>query len=204
MFPIAKDVKIQVEFNPATVSEYRLIGYETRMLKREDFNNDKVDAGEIGSGHDGDGDLRDHAGRQPGRAGRRSALPDRQRRPPTATPSGEYAFLRIRYKLPGEDDEPADRDADPGGRRRPAPAARRGALRGGGRGLRADAARRAIYRRLRLRRRDRARPGQQGRRRVRLPRRVHQPGAHGRDGRVDGAARSRNSVRPYPCRHRRA
>lgn len=51
LFPIAKDVKIQVEFNPATVAEYRLIGYETRALKREDFNNDRIDAGEIGSGH---------------------------------------------------------------------------------------------------------------------------------------------------------
>lgn len=48
---VAKDVKLQVEFNPKTVSEYRLIGYENRMLKKEDFNNDKVDAGEIGSGH---------------------------------------------------------------------------------------------------------------------------------------------------------
>jgi Ca-activated chloride channel family protein len=48
---IAKDVKIQVEFNPAVVSEYRLIGYETRALNREDFNNDAVDAGEIGAGH---------------------------------------------------------------------------------------------------------------------------------------------------------
>ena len=51
LFPIAKDVKIQVEFNPTLVSEYRLIGYETRMLAREDFRNDKVDAGEIGAGH---------------------------------------------------------------------------------------------------------------------------------------------------------
>ena len=51
LFTIAKDVKIQVEFNPAKVSEYRLIGYETRALNREDFNNDRVDAGEIGSGH---------------------------------------------------------------------------------------------------------------------------------------------------------
>ncbi|MDX8378010.1 MAG: VWA domain-containing protein [Mariprofundales bacterium] len=48
---IAKDVKIQLEFNPAVVAEYRLIGYENRMLNREDFNNDKVDAGEIGAGH---------------------------------------------------------------------------------------------------------------------------------------------------------
>ncbi len=51
LFTIAKDVKIQVEFNPAAVLEYRLIGYENRMLAREDFNNDKVDAGEIGAGH---------------------------------------------------------------------------------------------------------------------------------------------------------
>ena len=51
LFPIANDVKIQVEFNPSVVAEYRLIGYETRALNREDFNNDKVDAGEIGAGH---------------------------------------------------------------------------------------------------------------------------------------------------------
>lgn len=48
---IAKDVKIQVEFNPSIVSEYRLIGYENRALAREDFENDKIDAGEIGAGH---------------------------------------------------------------------------------------------------------------------------------------------------------
>ena len=48
---IAKDVKLQVEFNPALVQAYRLIGYENRLLAREDFNNDKVDAGEIGAGH---------------------------------------------------------------------------------------------------------------------------------------------------------
>ena len=48
---IAKDVKIQVEFNPAKVGQYRLIGYANRVLKKEDFNNDKVDAGDIGSGH---------------------------------------------------------------------------------------------------------------------------------------------------------
>lgn len=48
---VARDVKLQVEFNPARVSEYRLLGYENRALKREDFNNHKVDAGEIGAGH---------------------------------------------------------------------------------------------------------------------------------------------------------
>ena len=51
LFTIAKDVKIQIEFNPAHVKAYRLIGYENRKLKKEDFNNDKIDAGEIGSGH---------------------------------------------------------------------------------------------------------------------------------------------------------
>ncbi|MBI5382460.1 MAG: von Willebrand factor type A domain-containing protein [Opitutae bacterium] len=48
---IAKDVKVQVEFNPATVGAYRLIGYENRLLRKEDFANDKIDAGEIGAGH---------------------------------------------------------------------------------------------------------------------------------------------------------
>ncbi len=51
LFAIAKDVKIQVEFNPEEVSEYRLVGYENRLLEREDFNNDKVDAGDVGQGH---------------------------------------------------------------------------------------------------------------------------------------------------------
>ena len=51
LFPIADDVKVQVEWNPATVAEYRLIGFETRALAREDFNNDRVDAGELGAGH---------------------------------------------------------------------------------------------------------------------------------------------------------
>lgn len=51
LLTIAKDVKVQVDFNPAKVSSYRLIGYENRLLRKEDFNNDKIDAGEIGAGH---------------------------------------------------------------------------------------------------------------------------------------------------------
>ena len=51
LFTIAKDVKIQVEFNPARVAGYRLLGYESRLLAKEDFNNDKKDAGDIGAGH---------------------------------------------------------------------------------------------------------------------------------------------------------
>ena len=51
MYTIAKDVKFQIEFNPATVSYYRLVGYENRMLNKEDFNNDAKDGGELGLGH---------------------------------------------------------------------------------------------------------------------------------------------------------
>jgi Ca-activated chloride channel homolog len=102
LFPIAKDVKIQVEFNPATVSEYRLIGYENRLLNREDFNNDKVDAGEIGSGHTVT------AIYEITPKGSSAALVDNLRYQNNAAPAisdtaSEYGFLRIRYKLPGED-----------------------------------------------------------------------------------------------------
>lgn len=97
---IAKDVKIQIEFNPEVVSEYRLIGYENRMLKREDFNNDKVDAGEVGAGHTvtaiyeltlkgGTGSV------DPLRYGKEKASAKGQ--------SGELAFLRLRYKEPEGD-----------------------------------------------------------------------------------------------------
>lgn len=95
---VASDVKLQLEFNPSEISEYRLLGYENRALKREDFSNDKVDAGDIGAGHTvtalyeivpagGKGwlePLRYQATAQP------------------ASKSGELAWLRIRYKTPSE------------------------------------------------------------------------------------------------------
>ena len=104
LFPIAKDVKIQVEFNPRTVAEYRLIGYETRALRREDFNNDKVDAGDIGAGHsvtaiyeitpvDGAPMIGRTRYQNPGRANPAD----------TSDFANEYAFLKIRYKLPDSD-----------------------------------------------------------------------------------------------------
>ncbi|WP_240609531.1 vWA domain-containing protein [Phenylobacterium deserti] len=99
LFPIADDVKIQIEFNPATVREYRLIGYETRMLAREDFNNDQVDAGEVGSG------ASVTALYEITPAGARASVdPLRygQARPPAGGGAGELAFLKIRYKLPGQ------------------------------------------------------------------------------------------------------
>jgi Ca-activated chloride channel homolog len=100
MFSIANDVKIQVEFNPTKVAEYRLIGYETRILNREDFNNDKVDAGEIGAGTsvtaiyeltpvDSTARLIDASRYQQAAA--------------IKTPNAsEFAFLKMRYKIPGD------------------------------------------------------------------------------------------------------
>lgn len=103
LFPIAKDVKIQVEFNPAAVSEYRLIGYETRALNREDFNNDRVDAGEIGSGHSVTAIYEITPNGSP------AEVMDPLRYGEASTDNGgvanadEYAFVKIRYKLPTED-----------------------------------------------------------------------------------------------------
>ena len=101
LFTIAKDVKLQIEFNPATVAEYRLVGYETRALNREDFNNDKVDAGDVGSGHKvtaiyeitpvgSKAQLIDESRY----AAREGASADRRGK------ANEYGFLKIRYKLP--------------------------------------------------------------------------------------------------------
>jgi len=102
---IAKDVKVQIEFNPAVVAEYRLIGYENRALKREDFNNDKKDAGEIGAGHTvtalyeialvGSKGLSVDPLRYG--SGEAQPVPDSDVKP------GEFAFLRLRYKAPDGD-----------------------------------------------------------------------------------------------------
>jgi Ca-activated chloride channel family protein len=93
---VAKDVKIQVEFNPAQVSEYRLLGYENRALKREDFSNDKVDAGEIGAGHTVTA-LYEIV--PTGNKGWLEPLRYQQAEKATGK-QGELALLRIRYKAP--------------------------------------------------------------------------------------------------------
>ncbi|SDZ21561.1 Ca-activated chloride channel family protein [Lysobacter sp. yr284] len=104
LMTIAGDVKVQVEFNPATVAEYRLIGYENRLLKREDFNNDKVDAGEIGAGHDVTA-LYELA--LVGSGGEASDplryAKDEAPKPAGAVKPDELALLKLRYKRPGED-----------------------------------------------------------------------------------------------------
>ena len=99
LFPIADDVKIQVEFNPAQIAEYRLIGYETRLLDRADFNNDQVDAGEINAG------TSVTALYEVTPVGGNTAV-DPLRYQVKFEPENsdnELAYLKIRYKLPGKD-----------------------------------------------------------------------------------------------------
>jgi Ca-activated chloride channel homolog len=109
---IAQDLKLQVEFNPATVQEYRLIGYELHALKREDFNNDQVDAGDIGAGHQvtalyefvpagakGTVDpLRYGNGGNEGKAAAKQTAQES----PRAGKRGELAWIKLRYKAPGQ------------------------------------------------------------------------------------------------------
>jgi Ca-activated chloride channel homolog len=95
---IAKDVKIQIEFNPAVVDEYRLIGYENRALKREDFNNDKVDAGDIGAGHTVTAIY--EIALADGRGSRLEALRYGSEPKTRMATKDELAWLRLRYKLP--------------------------------------------------------------------------------------------------------
>ncbi|MBT2342064.1 MULTISPECIES: vWA domain-containing protein [Pseudomonas] len=92
---VARDVKLQVEFNPAQVSEYRLLGYENRALKREDFNNDKVDAGEIGAGHTVTA-LYEIVPK--GEKGWLEPLRYASAQPKQEGTAGEMAMLRVRYK----------------------------------------------------------------------------------------------------------
>nr|WP_256376815.1 von Willebrand factor type A domain-containing protein [Novosphingobium sp. BW1] len=98
LFTIAKDVKIQVEFNPTLVSEYRLLGYENRALREEDFENDAVDAGDIGAGH------QVTALYEIVPTGAKGWLPERRYEdtPDTAAQdrAQELAFVKLRYKLP--------------------------------------------------------------------------------------------------------
>ncbi|MCC8410327.1 von Willebrand factor type A domain-containing protein [Mucilaginibacter sp. UR6-1] len=105
LFTVAKDVKLQLEFNPAKVQAYRLIGYENRLLNKEDFNNDKKDAGDMGSGHTVTalyeivpvGVKDDYAG---------SVDPLKYQKPASApkgmvnTGSGEMLTIKFRYKQP--------------------------------------------------------------------------------------------------------
>jgi Ca-activated chloride channel family protein len=94
---VAKDVKVQVEFNPAEVKQYRLIGYENRALAEEDFNNDSVDAGDIGAGH------QVTALYEVMPADAKGWADERRYAPKLTSPRGggtELGFVKLRYKLP--------------------------------------------------------------------------------------------------------
>ncbi len=94
---IAKDVKIQIEWNPAVVAEYRLVGYENRVLAREDFNNDKVDAGDIGAGHTVTALFEITL---VGDKGRLAPLRYGNNKKEVEGKTSEIAFLKLRYKEP--------------------------------------------------------------------------------------------------------
>lgn len=116
LFTIAKDVKIQVEFNPATVAGYRLIGYENRVLAKEDFNDDTKDAGEIGAGHSVTAlyEIVPAGGRVPGVA---SVDPLKYQLPETKdwqSSTNDLFTVKLRYKLPdGEVSELIERPVGP-------------------------------------------------------------------------------------------
>jgi len=103
LFPIAKDVKIQVEFNPATVAEYRLVGYETRLLNRDDFDNDRVDAGDVGSGQSVTALYEIVPVGGPRAIGDLRYSSTAQRRVAQPVLASEYGFVKIRYKAPDSD-----------------------------------------------------------------------------------------------------
>jgi Ca-activated chloride channel homolog len=103
LMTIAKDVKVQIEFNPAQVAEYRLIGYENRVLQREDFNNDKVDAGDIGAGHSVTALYEISLAQDAMRIDDLRYGNNTERKQPAIKAGDELAFVKFRYKLPNEE-----------------------------------------------------------------------------------------------------
>lgn len=99
LFTIAKDVKIQIEFNPVMVKEYRLVGYENRLLNEEDFENDKIDAGELGSGHTVTA-LYELVLNDSGKDGKDKLKYQSNTINEFALESGEVATIKLRYKKP--------------------------------------------------------------------------------------------------------
>ncbi|MGE3725512.1 MAG: von Willebrand factor type A domain-containing protein [Candidatus Sericytochromatia bacterium] len=99
LFTVAKDVKLQLDFNPAHVGRYRLIGYENRLLRAEDFNNDAKDAGELGAGHT----VTALYELEPGTGMAPSDIPQTAEQQTTAFGPGDLMKLHLRYKNPNQD-----------------------------------------------------------------------------------------------------
>jgi Ca-activated chloride channel family protein len=116
---VAKDVKFQVEFNPAVVAAWKLIGYENRVIEAQDFNDDRKDAGEIGAGHtvtvhnevvpvgarvqDDDPDMRPRVDPLRYQDQQQPSAVVRRIEPSAAATSGEWLSVKVRYKLPDSD-----------------------------------------------------------------------------------------------------
>ena len=102
LFTIAKDVKIQVEFNPAKVKSYRLVGYENRILAKEDFADDKKDAGELGAGHTVTA-LYEIVPAEDGASGKEELRYVKTEVKDTAATTSELMTVKLRYKMPDGD-----------------------------------------------------------------------------------------------------
>jgi Ca-activated chloride channel family protein len=106
LYAVAKDVKLQIEFNPAKVQAYRLVGYESRLLNKEDFNDDTKDAGEIGAGHSVTAFYEivpvGVEGNFPGKTDELKYQP-KSRNATVANNSPELLTVKLRYKLPDEE-----------------------------------------------------------------------------------------------------
>ncbi|CAH0175503.1 hypothetical protein SRABI118_01102 [Massilia sp. Bi118] len=102
MFPIANDVKIQVEFNPEQVAAYRLVGYETRMLQRQDFKDDKVDAGDMGAGHTVTAIYEITPAADAGKLADSLRYGKKEKAKASGKHGDELCFVKLRYKLPGK------------------------------------------------------------------------------------------------------
>ena len=190
LITIAKDVKIQVEFNPARVASYRLIGYEKRMLRKEDFNNDKMDAGEIGAGHTVTAlyevvpvgaSAESGRERSAGRSAEISGAESARRRQRRNRRSPEMLTVKLRYKKPdGDKSQLIERSLTDDGREVRERVDRSEICRGGG-GVWDDPARFAIQRERNARRGDGVGAGRKRRGREWLSRRIYRAGAQERN-----------------------
>ena len=195
---VAKDVKIQVEFNPSNVAAYRLIGYENRVLRNEDFNDDRKDAGEIGAGHTVTalyeivpaGTEIDLPGIDPLKYQRPAA-------PATGAARDELMTVKLRYKAPDADVEPA---AERGRQNRHRGAVRQRGIRRRDRGIRHGPASVPAPRDRDARRRRHARAPLPRSGSRRLPRRVHPADrARGRARPAGAQGIDHDRLRQRPC-----
>ena len=104
LYTVAKDVKVQIEFNPAAVKEYRLVGYDNRRLEAQDFNDDRKDAGEMGAGHTVTAFYEIILNGSPGSGNIDDLVfQDNEDTVEYETPADDWLYVKVRYKEPDED-----------------------------------------------------------------------------------------------------